>query len=127
MKVRSAALAILALSCLCSCDTGLVAEAKKNVRSQALDPDAAQFREVQLCSHDENVVSGEVNAKNSFGAYTGFRPFFYSAHRVATPDDLDRFYELMRRCYDMSILTPSQRAQMIETERVAKELRAQGR
>ena len=45
------------------------------------DPGAAQFRNIRWFEnkHEDgstsNLVCGEVNGKNSFGAYVGFRPF----------------------------------------------------
>lgn len=38
------------------------------------DPSSVQFRKVTL-NPTKTALCGEVNAKNSFGAYTGFRPF----------------------------------------------------
>ncbi len=37
------------------------------------DPAAAQFQNVS--SPNKNIVCGQVNPKNAFGAYDGFRPF----------------------------------------------------
>jgi hypothetical protein len=41
-----------------------------------LDPDAAKFRN-DFQSKDGSYVCGEVNGKNSFGAYIGFKPYIY--------------------------------------------------
>lgn len=47
-----------------------------------------QFREerlIQLYSQNGSqvkLVCGELNAKNAFGAYTGFKPFFYVVSRI---------------------------------------------
>lgn len=43
-------------------------EARKNVKLTLKDPDSAKFR-------NQSSSCGEVNAKNSFGAYTGFKRF----------------------------------------------------
>jgi hypothetical protein len=37
------------------------------------DPDSATFRDTQALG---NNVCGQINAKNAFGAYVGFRPFY---------------------------------------------------
>src|SRR3989442_542272 len=48
------------------------------------DPDTVKFRDVTFHPHYEKtgelvfvVLCGEVNAKNSYGAYTGFKSFTY--------------------------------------------------
>nr|WP_295111768.1 hypothetical protein [uncultured Caulobacter sp.] len=56
---------------LCGCD-GKIGDAKKLVAHDLKDPSSAQFRDVKASSQ---AVCGEVNAKNSYGAYTGFRHF----------------------------------------------------
>lgn len=73
-------------------------EAEKAVRSKMLDPEAAQFRDVGRCTGDRDVWRGEVNGKNGFGAYTGFKPFFYSDYSVAFLED-SGFIAMMDRCY----------------------------
>lgn len=42
------------------------------------DPGSAQFRNwtAYNVSNGDRIVCGEVNAKNSFGAYVGFDPFY---------------------------------------------------
>jgi hypothetical protein len=49
------------------------------------DPASAQFRGVEsfILSTGDRVVCGEVNAKNSYGGYAGFSPF-YVRHAGAT-------------------------------------------
>ena len=66
-----------------------------------LDPDATQFRDVEVCSADKSVTRGEVNGKNSFGAYTGFKSFYYADGRVALISDDDAM-SLMNRCFGKS-------------------------
>lgn len=61
------------------------AEAKDALRRDLKDPDATKFREVRWCGKPGGAVTGEYNAKNSYGAYTGFKPFFYSDH-IASGD-----------------------------------------
>jgi len=90
--MRRSILAILPLLCACE------GEAEKAVRRTMLDPDAAQFRDVSRCTSDSEVWRGDVNGKNSFGAYTGFKPFFYSGYSVAYPGD-SAFSGMMARCY----------------------------
>lgn len=54
----------------------LIDAAKDRVTRDLKDPDSAKFRGVK--AFPNGVVCGEVNAKNSFGAYTGFRAFGYT-------------------------------------------------
>lgn len=52
--------------------------AKRNISRDLRDPGSAEFRNVRTYrQHDprERAVCGEVNAKNAFGGYAGFRPF----------------------------------------------------
>jgi len=79
----------------------LIQQAKEAVSHDLNDPESAQFRDVVVCSADQTVVRGEVNAKNLFGAYIGFKPFYFADNQVA---DLDhgRFTDLMNRCFGKS-------------------------
>lgn len=56
----------------------LIERAKKAVREKLKDPEAARFRNVRKKKGHEGVVIGEVNAKNSFGAYVGYDRFYVS-------------------------------------------------
>lgn len=99
--MRRMILAILPLLCACE------GEAEKAVRRGMLDPDATQFRDVRQCTGDRAVWRGEANGKNSFGAYTGFKPFFFADGIVAYAGD-GAFTAMMDRCY--SDLKPSEAA-----------------
>lgn len=47
------------------------------VTADFLDPVAAQFRRL-MPGWIPQIICGEVNGKNSNGAYTGFKPFYYN-------------------------------------------------
>lgn len=81
MKRRLAAFALIAALAGCSID-----EYKnvKLVRQQLNDPDSAQFEEVRTV---DGVTCGLVNAKNLYGAYTGFERFVVKDQRVYFGDD----------------------------------------
>jgi hypothetical protein len=65
---------VLSGALLASCgDRQLIAEAEEAVANQLVDPNSAEFRNVQVTDDDD--VCGEVNAKNRMGGYTGFSPF----------------------------------------------------
>lgn len=57
-------------------ETNVVKAAKEAISRDMKDPNSAQFRDIKQYKNGSfDVVCGEVNAKNSYGAYTGFRPF----------------------------------------------------
>jgi hypothetical protein len=64
-------------------DQNLIGEAEAVVRTNALDPDAVQFRNERVSLNApegkgvRKVVCGEYNGKNVYGAYTGFKPYRY--------------------------------------------------
>ena len=57
-----------------------IAAMKANVASKLLDPSAAQFRNVfiNMGSYKvgTTVICGEINSKNAYGAYVGFKRFY---------------------------------------------------
>lgn len=54
----------------------LMEKTQQAVANQLKDPGAAQFRNVRLVENAKGtVVCGELNGKNSYGAYTGFKRF----------------------------------------------------
>src|SRR3546814_18623827 len=55
---------------------GLIARARLAVAAELKDPDSTKFRNL-LAYPDKNLVCGEINGKNSFGAYSGFIDFYY--------------------------------------------------
>lgn len=48
---------------------------KEAIKTKLKDPESAQFRNVQFYSGLAPVTCGEVNAKNSFGGYSGYERF----------------------------------------------------
>ena len=59
-------------------NTNLVGQTKKNVKDLLKDPESAQFRNIKVVINTEGrkSVCGQVNAKNSYGGYTGFQSFY---------------------------------------------------
>lgn len=67
---------ILAIS---GCDSPSISQAKNEVASALKDPGSAEFRNVKAIVVDgKEMVCGEVNGKNSFGAMSGFHYFIYN-------------------------------------------------
>lgn len=58
------------------------------LKQRMKDPESAQFRDERMYTRgDTLVVCGEVNAKNSFGGYTGFKAFVSINGAAVTEDD----------------------------------------
>lgn len=52
--------------------------AEKAASDQMKDPSSSQFRNLRVrpaAAPENRVVCGEINAKNSYGGYVGFKPF----------------------------------------------------
>lgn len=55
--------------------------AKNEISSEMKDPESVKFRNVKYIKSNDNndyvkgTVCGEYNAKNGYGAYTGYKPF----------------------------------------------------
>jgi hypothetical protein len=52
--------------------------AMENVPKATRDPDAAKLQNIRVVRREALVACGEVNAKNGFGAYSGFQRFIYA-------------------------------------------------
>jgi hypothetical protein len=68
-------------------------EAKEIIASTFKDPDSVKFKNLRI-SNDGYWICGEVNAKNSYGGYGGFRRFYALwAGAFVRTDDGDSFNE----------------------------------
>jgi len=72
-------------------------ETKEKVKSVLKDPDSAKFQNIKtvINSIGQESICGEVNARNSFGGYTGFSSFSYTNGTVI-------FFEENVHQYDLS-------------------------
>lgn len=101
--------ALLSLCLLTGCAPSASAEAEDAVRRDLRDPDSAQFRDVKRCDKPGG-FQGEVNAKNAYGGYTGFKGFIYVNGRSAIlSEDIDEFglskwEELRRLCWSDALM-----------------------
>ncbi|MCX6178571.1 MAG: hypothetical protein NT163_04240 [Chlorobiales bacterium] len=59
-----------------SADQRMLEKAKEAVMNSLKDPESARFRHMHIKSGDPMSVQGEVNAKNSYGAYNGYQKFY---------------------------------------------------
>lgn len=70
-------LAVILLCALTAC-TSPEREAENAVRDILKDPNSAEFKNLIVRTFEgKPAVCGEVNAKNTFGAFVGFKPFMY--------------------------------------------------
>lgn len=84
--------AIAAAPALAQDYSKFVASAKHELTSEFKDPDAALFRGAavyQQAGGKDLYLCGDVNAKNSFGAYIGYAPFFARPGHAAIKEGKD--------------------------------------
>lgn len=81
MKAQVVAMAVALLATAAHAaqvpDAKAITAAQNEIRDRMKDPAATQFRNVRVVRDSQGGanVCGEVNAKNSYGAYTGFAGF----------------------------------------------------
>lgn len=106
----------VALGMIClligGCEDTKLTDAKTALARRLKDPSSLQIRDVRPCDKP-NAIQGEYNAKNSFGAYVGFKPFIFAEYDVATladqgglsmEDSLDHWNELTKKCWSDEVL-----------------------
>lgn len=60
--------------------------ARAKLRAISKDPDSLQFRNERVSRTDSTITCGEMNGKNSFGAYVGFRRYIVSTGTILIDD-----------------------------------------
>lgn len=63
-------------------DAAVLTKALTTIADGFGDPDAVQFRHIRT---GNGAICGELNAKNAFGAYVGFQPFFQMDFASSAP------------------------------------------
>jgi len=102
--VRTALPIIFAFFALCGCKPSWQRQAEAAASHGLNDPSSAQFRNIKLCDRGSG-VEGEMNAKNLYGAYTGFRPFIHVDGAQAAvffqgeKFDSAPYYLIAKRCW----------------------------
>ena len=72
-----------------------IAAAQQVVRGALKDPESATFRNLRLVYFGEgNVVCGEVNGKNSYGGYVGYKSFVAGISGVTIEATTGKFQEI---------------------------------
>jgi len=76
-------------------DSPFTLEAMDNIKNRMKDPSSTQFKNLREIKNTLNTPSlcGEVNSKNSYGGYVGFKPFSYSNRELTILDPTARSYE----------------------------------
>jgi hypothetical protein len=64
--------------------TEFIAKAKANVTANLKDPASAQWRGLYISGSKMPALCGEINGKNSYGAYIGFRRFYATTEILLT-------------------------------------------
>ena len=68
-------------------DSALINAAKAAAAYDLRDPDSAQFRNLHIADGPlSKKVCGEINGKNQFGGYAGYRRFVYSSGTAKIED-----------------------------------------
>ena len=86
--MSSARIIVLTALLLSGCSGGLEKQARAALSSKLNDPRSAEFENLRKSKTDANgnyLICGEVNAKNQFGGYTGFKPFVASSDGKGSP------------------------------------------
>lgn len=73
-------------------------KAKASLARSLKDPESARFRDVSLVPYQDGaVICGEVNAKNSYGGYVGYKRFVASTEEfLFAEDETGRYAEIGR-------------------------------
>ncbi len=73
----------------------VIEAAKKSLADTLKDPSSAQFRNVRFVEYlDGVVICGEVNGKNSYGGYVGFKDFVASSLSSHIRDTGNRYADI---------------------------------
>lgn len=87
-------------------DISVIVDAERYIRSQLKDPESAKFRNVDayFTKDGDTVACGEVNAKNSFGAYEGYKWFIGTGNNVLFDGDTEKkFVDVVKElCHSKS-------------------------
>lgn len=78
---------------LTSCGGGLEDQAKQGLAPILKDASSAQF--IELRKDSSGMICGQVNSKNSYGAYAGYS-YFYVWNELAFVDDESQNIHLAR-------------------------------
>jgi hypothetical protein len=76
---------------------------KDNIKGRLSDPESAKFQNVLISrATGAPVVLGEVNSKNGFGGYTGFRRFMVAEH-IQFIEGVDVTYDEFNKTWNIMV------------------------
>lgn len=103
--------ALAASAVLAGCDG--TQKAKDLVAATMKDPSSVQFREVERGA--AGYVCGEINAKNEYGAYGGFRGFMVSdSGRITMWGEMNNLPRWQLNCWPKQIKSKAQRDSLVK-------------
>lgn len=82
--------------------SAFAAKTKALVTANFKDPEGSRFRNLAVYRDNEGKLAlcGEVNMKNGYGAFVGYRPFYASATNVTFREDgEDSLFDTLRQGY----------------------------
>jgi hypothetical protein len=72
-----------------------IAAAQDSAKRILKDPDSAKFQNLRIAEYDGgSVVCGEINAKNSYGGYVGYKQFVAGVSGATILDTSSRYPEI---------------------------------
>lgn len=89
-----------------------IRQAKQAIERTLKDPYSVKYSGIRRCSAAKG-VTGDYNAKNSWGAYAGNEPFLYVNGELATVKD-DNFSDLLDLCYHGRVRSKEERDEEIK-------------
>lgn len=97
---------VLSVLLLAACAPAVERQARERISPLLNDPGSAQYQKVARCPGTEEIITGEVNAKNAFGGYVGFARFYIDRGVVTIGNEAqlrtvageEFFEELVQRC-----------------------------
>ena len=81
-----------------------IAKTQELAKKSLKDPESAQFRDVKIQNYgDLKIICGEINAKNSYGGYVGFKRFMGSPTGGVSMEDLSGKYPEINASYNSGL------------------------
>lgn len=102
-KTFIALLCLIPLSVFAN-DSLKIKNVTESIKARMKDPDSTQFRNLRVVTNllGNKAVCGEVNSKNSYGGYNGFKPFADTQEGFILLDDNGVASFIYERRYDLS-------------------------
>lgn len=120
------AVTVLLMLNIAACGDARIENAKKIASEAMRDPSSVQFRNIAF-AESSGAVCGEINSKNGFGGYLGFRRFAVEGDRLWIQSDIDIPKEDVSALADPERMRQmSDRQLELDTERLRRSLNWEG-